>query len=182
MMCRTAVIWISAPARITQRSEHLLAMGALRVCGTLIAPDWVLTDAHLVDIASSGTFTIDGTTYSSTALFTDPGWTNVFLVTILLLVTTCRPGVSPVMLTPARGIRAGRTYVGYGYTGTGLTGWQTLLDNQKRAFQNVISRNFGNPSLLLGGDFENPHTTADAQPLEGCVAPGDSGGGVFLTI
>jgi len=42
---------------------------------------------------------------------------------------------------------------------------------------------------VLGCDFDNPHNAADngfgsATPLtlEGCVAPGDSGGGVFITI
>ncbi|HEY1490147.1 MAG TPA: PEP-CTERM sorting domain-containing protein, partial [Verrucomicrobiae bacterium] len=74
------------------------------------------------------------------------------------------------------------TWVGYGFTGTGLTGYQTSLGNQKRAFQNTIDRNFGNPSLLIGSDFQNPLTTSDAQPLEGCVAPGDSGGGAFISV
>jgi hypothetical protein len=34
--------------------------------GVLIAPDWVLTAAHNFTAASSGTFTINGTAYSST--------------------------------------------------------------------------------------------------------------------
>jgi hypothetical protein len=79
------------------------------------------------------------------------------------------------------------TFVGFGFTGTGLTGYRTL-DNQKRAFQNMIDGDFGNPSLVLGCDFDNPASSADnvfGDPtplsLEGCVAPGDSGGGVFIT-
>src|SRR5277367_2434869 len=43
-------------------------------CGILIAPNWVLTAAHLLTAASSGTFTLDGTACTSTQLFTDPGW------------------------------------------------------------------------------------------------------------
>ena len=46
----------------------------------------------------------------------------------------------------------------------------------------------GNPAMILCSDFDNPLTDADNAfgnltplPLEGCVADGDSGGGVFLT-
>jgi hypothetical protein len=160
---------------------------------TLIAPDWVLTAAHSLTAASSGTFTIDGTAYTSTQLIGNPGWNsaNVFGGYDFGLVHLSSPvaGITPATLyTGSSDLGQIGTFVGYGFTGTGLTGW-TTLDHQKRAFQNVIDGNFGNPSLVLGSDFDNPHTTADngfgsAIPLtlEGCVAPGDSGGGVFITI
>jgi hypothetical protein len=160
---------------------------------TLIAPDWVLTAAHMLVAASSGTFTINGTSYASTQLIGNPGWneSNPFGGYDFGLVHLSSPvgGITPAALyTGSSDLGQIGTYVGYGLTGTGLTGWKTL-DNQKRAFQNVIDGDFGNPSLVLGSDFDNPHTTAynvfgDATPLtlEGCVAPGDSGGGVFITV
>jgi len=160
--------------------------GGYTGCGILIAPDWVLTAGHVTDIASSGTFTVDGNSYSANQLVTDPAWTgNVFAGGDFGLAHLSTPvtSVTPVMLyTGSAEFGQVATWVGYGFTGTGLTGYQTSLGNQKRAFQNTIDRNFGNPSVLIGSSFENPLTFANAQPLEGCVAPGDSGGGVFISI
>ena len=167
--------------------------GGYTGCGILIAPDWVLTAGHVTDIASSGTFTVDGNSYSANQLVTDPAWTgNVFAGGDFGLAHLSTPvtSVTPVMLyTGSAEFGQVATWVGYGFTGTGLTGYQTSLGNQKRAFQNVLDGNFNNPSQLLGSDFDNPNSAAnnvwgDATPLplEGCVAPGDSGGGVFITI
>jgi hypothetical protein len=158
---------------------------------TLIAPNWVLTAAHVLTTSSSGTFTIGGNAYTSAQSFVHPSWNgNAFNGYDLALVRLSAPvfGVSPASLySGSLEMSQTATFVGFGLTGTGLTGWQTL-DNQKRGFQNVIDGNFGNPSVLLGSDFDNPLNAADSDfglptplTLEGCVAPGDSGGGVFIS-
>lgn len=160
--------------------------------GILIAPDWVLTAAHNLVAANSGTFTLDGVSYTSTTLIRNPGWDGNALDGYdfgLVHLSSPAVDVAPAELYSGSS-DSGQvaTFVGLGFSGTGLTGYQSL-DGQKRAFQNVIDGDFGNPSVLLGCDFDNPVSAADnafgdATPLslEGSVAPGDSGGGVFLTV
>ncbi|MGH7988709.1 MAG: trypsin-like peptidase domain-containing protein [Limisphaerales bacterium] len=154
-------------------------------CGILIAPGWVLTAAHLFTAASSGTFTLDGTAYNSTQLFTDPGWdgnaSDGSDFGLMYLGSSLTPVPPPPLYTGSSLLGQIATFIGYGFTGTGLTGWETL-DGQKRGFQDVIDVNnadFGNVASVFGATFDSPAN--GALPLEGCVAPGDSGGGVFVT-
>lgn len=161
--------------------------------GVLIAPDWVLTASHNLFAATSGTFTIDGVSYTSTQVIRNPGYqdgnplggSDFGLVHLSASVTAVAPAT---LYTGSSEFGQVGTFVGFGFTGTGLTGYKTL-DNKKRACQNMIDGDFGNPSILMGSDFDNPNSAADnvfgdatPLPLEGSVAPGDSGGGVFVTI
>jgi hypothetical protein len=154
-------------------------------CGTLIAPDWVLTAAHLILGAHSGTFTLAGTAYSATQIITDPNWDgnpsdgNDFA--LVHLSSSLAPIPPSLLYTGPTLLGQTATFVGYGFTGTGLTGYRTL-DGQERGFQDVVdvnNSNFGNTVSVFGATFDSPAN--DALPLEGCVAPGDSGGGVFVS-
>lgn len=153
----------------------------------------MLTGAHVFTAASSGTFTLNGVSYQTTQLIPHPNWNSAdkFAGFDFGLARLSAPvaGVAPASLYLGAA-EAGQvaTFVGFGLTGTGLTGYRTL-DNRKRAFQNVVDGDFGTPAMVLGCDFDNPLSAADnwfgePTPLlrEGCVAPGDSGGGVFLTV
>ena len=161
-------------------------------CGTLIAPDWVVTAAHLI-IAGSSSFTINGTTYAADQVIKYPQYVYGQEIQgydiALAHLTTPVSGVTPATVYSASLEPVPvMTFVGFGMTGTGLTG-QTKADFTKRACQNVADGDFGNPTFLLGSDFDNPHSAAGnvfGSPtpltLEGCVANGDSGGGVFYTV
>ena len=153
-------------------------------CGILISPDWVLTAAHLILSANSGTFTVAGTSYSATQIITDPGWDgnpsdgNDFA---LVQLSSSLTAIPPAMFYSSSALLGQTaTFVGYGLTGNGLTGYRTL-DGQRRGFQAIVdvnNPNFGNPAAVFGATFNSPAN--GALPLEGCVAPGDSGGGVFI--
>jgi len=164
--------------------------------GTLIAQDWVLTAAHVVEDATSISFSVGGQILEGSNWTAHPKWTgdllNGYDIGLIQLSSTVDSAISPMSrYTGTDELGATITSVGYGKTGTGLTG-ATTFDGQKRAGQNVLDAYYGkNPrkAEILLCDFDNPLTVADnaygsASPLEleYLVAPGDSGGGAFIDI
>lgn len=121
-------------------------------------------------------------------------------------------GVAPAAIYPTSlGSVLGQTVtvVGYGDTGNGITGYAAGTLGTRRAMQNVLDNQGGditnggadgNTQYSLGqfnsnivfSDFDSPNSanwpTTNLMgdpaplPLEGATAPGDSGGGVFLSV
>ncbi len=185
--------------------------GTFGCSGTLLAPgDWLLTAGHCTDGATAanttfslgdtigttgGSFFVGSTTFDVAEVVPHPKWDgNLFKGYDIALMrlsenVTDAVGTSGATLYTGTGeVGEVGTPVGFGMTGTGLTG-VTTLDGYKRAGNNVIDGFFRTPGKtprVFGMDFDNPNGSTNvfgssaAEDLEYLIAFGDSGGPVFI--
>lgn len=166
--------------------------------GTLIDPRYVLTVAHIQGDIIPGvtTFTIAGATYVIAEQRPHPAFnsTGKFDNDInVLRLATAVPGVTPTpynMGLPE--LTSTATTIGYGETGTGLTGSIAGTAGQRRGANNTVDL-IGDgvvfPPTAFLADFDRPgapreSTLGSPIPLafEGTVALFDSGGGVYADL
>jgi hypothetical protein len=173
------------------------AAGPSLASGTLIAPNWVLTAGHVVDDAAALSYSLGGRSFGASAWYAHPQWDGNlsaghdiglmrFDVNLAMLT-----GVLPARLYSGRD-EVGRvgTMVGFGYGGSGLAGLDPANCCVKRAGQNridALALTPGEDNRILLMDFDNPLDPADSSfgsraplGLEYLIAPGDSGGGLFV--
>lgn len=176
--------------------------------GTLIADPfgqniYVLTAAHLVNnnliVPGVTHFTVGGNTYDVAATSIAPGYNSSTQLNDLAIVRLATPvtNVTPVAYyTGAAELGQTITMIGYGITGTGLTGEVGTSGGTRRAANNVIdvldASTLGSlPSTSYAFDFDQPPSTPGTSfnigsstplALEGLISSGDSGGGDFAVI
>jgi hypothetical protein len=170
--------------------------------GTLISPYWVLTAAHVTQAISAATFNVggstgfNGTTYTIADHFSHPNWPGA-LTTAGNDIGLIRLSSPVTDITPGSRYYSGNelgqlaTSVGFGLTGTGLTGQQANTLGTKRAIQNDIDAfgsAFGYQNGIFASDFDDPNGNVTGplgstitRALEGCIAGGDSGGAAFIS-
>jgi hypothetical protein len=158
---------------------------------------WLLTAGHCVAGMDSIRFTINGKTYTGKDWYAHNDYSYSVIGNghdlALVRLTTPVKGVTPARLARPGSNPIGReaTIVGYGSSGTGLTG-NIISAGTKRAGRNLIDSYVHGGNLrnrIIQYDFDAPEYLApelidsrDDFPigLEYCGAPGDSGGGVFV--
>jgi len=167
-----------------------------RASATLIDPQWALTAAHVVDGATSLSFTIGGIEHGATQWLPHPKWNgdlekgyDIGLIQFGDPISDIEPAP---LYTGTSELDSVGTAAGYGRYGTGTEG-ATGFDGQRRAGNNTIDallRTPGKDNRILLTDFDsgspadNALADVGSEPeplaLEYLIAPGDSGGGLFL--
>ena len=174
-----------------------LTSSGTALCGaTVISPEWAISAGHCGGFNFALGSDVNSLTHEETLAGTirHPQYTTNFAQGYDLRLMRLSNKIIDV--TPARIWRdfGGErdkvgTVVGYGRSGTGLTG-ETATTGVRRAGQNMIDvfgGQVGWSSRILGGDFDNPSNPGDSfwgstapLELEGMIGLNDSGSGWYI--
>lgn len=171
--------------------------------GTVIHKNWVMTAAHCLEDAQSMSFYLPSDTgwrfYEASNWVAHENYAGAGLLAgwdIGLIHFDSDFDVAPAQLYSGDSeLFSPMIGVGFGMTGTGLSG-QVSMDYTRRAGTNSIDdlwSSQGDGGQIMWSDFDHPtdpsfnymnypQFTFDdlATPLEIMLAPGDSGGGIFV--
>lgn len=143
----------------------------------IIKPHWILTAAHLTKGSSHHAVLVGEKTYSLPHVVwpTEYDEDRIGFHDIALGYSPDDFGLEfyPDLYRKADELGKPVTFAGYGLTGTFHTG-ATVSDSKKRAGHNKLDGSFASVMIC------SPSRGRERFPLEFMIAPGDSGGGMFI--
>lgn len=157
---------------------------ATDVAGTLIAPEWILSAAHVAETMEPGQrlITMNGDSVEVGRVVLHPGWVENGRPEDLALIELVRPIDDAMVAAIYRGrdeVGKEVVIIGNGDHGNGRTG-PVGNDGNIRAATNLID---DATDAYLTWAFDDPERVPErATPLEGISGPGDSGGPAFVRI
>lgn len=161
------------PSPVTLLTNKL---GSADGMGTWIAPDWLLTAAHVGEQIAVGDSIGPAQQYQVLEVVLHDDWPNAPIDVALIKTSGAGGDINTVDLCPADEL-GGRTavFAGAGDSGDGKTG-PVRADGKMRAARNVISSVAEHFVTFV---FDGPGSAAETE-LEGISGPGDSGGPAYL--
>lgn len=167
---------------LATRYPASIALGVPDGEGTLIAPRWIVTAAHMARVLEARkprAVTIGGRSHEIEAIFVHPDWKKGGHSDIALLqLKAAVAGIEPVALYRDTD-EGGKTVriVGHGFTGViGEKPTREKWDHKARAAINTVDRI--SPRIL----WLRIKPADEASDLQGAAAPGDSGGPAFFEV
>lgn len=165
-------------------TSAIIRYNSTDVAGTLIAPQWILSAAHVAETIEPGQMLLasSGDSVGVEEIILHPGWIEDGRPEDIALIRLAQPvpGIRPVGLYTGRDEEGEEVIIaGNGDFGTGLTGPEGN-DGKMRAATNRVDEATEN---YLTWRFDDPREHPErATALEGISGPGDSSGPAFIQV
>jgi secreted trypsin-like serine protease len=167
------------PPDLKLKPGQIYFQSVYRCSAVAIRPNWALTAAHVVNNSVEQTLIINFVAHPVDKVIPHPNYNSAPALVGYNDIALCYSTKDfdlpfyPALYADNDEVLKSVTISGYGATGTFDTGWALRSDRLRRAGHSRITRTFRDTLIC------QPRA-ANKFPLEFLVAPGDSGGGLFI--